>query len=349
MPVPHRSSLRGDEQKHLHAARTPATTALPPATFPAPLFASSRPAGQVTSSRPAGEWTRRDSLRALLPAIATPLLLRAAESGLSVAAADIASLRAVPPEAAPAGRDDRSPSIDLHLGPERGFAKWWIPEHVMLGHTDRSLGVAAPVVWQSQGNGDWQYQSPLADRGLATVRVRSLPTGFEGSITLENRSRDIWTHVVAAVCLLLPDSPSFADPEWQRTFYRHEGQFRVYGGQERDSGDGTFQMSLVRGRSPLVRSQRHMRKWGFTTTPSDDGVIAVGSRDGSATLVTTWERVHHLQANRQPNYRCIHPNPYFGAIHPGETKTVSGCVLMVPGDTATAWQAAHRWLDSRRS
>jgi len=216
----------------------------------------------------------------------------------------------------------------------------------MLGHTDVSVQTECPVKWQLDADDRWAYWSPLGgDRGLASIRVTQIPYGWRGTVTIENRSAETWNNVVAAVCLLLPGSPEFADPQWGRTYYRSGGRYLAYEGRERDGGEGGegwFQMSLVKDRTQLLRSARHLKKWGFTREPSDDGVIAVQRQDGEAVLVTAWNPTHHLQANRKSTYLCIHANPLFGTLAPGEKKTCSGVVLATPGDLDAAWREALR-------
>jgi hypothetical protein len=90
-------------------------------------------------------------------------------------------------------------------------------------------------------------------------------------------------------------------------------------------------------RDQIERTARHAEKWGFTEQDSDDGIFAVSSEDGASVLTTTWQEVHHLQANRKPAFRCIHANPYFDNLEPGASKTVLGCVLITHGGLEEAW------------
>jgi hypothetical protein len=103
-----------------------------------------------------------------------------------------------------------------------------------------------------------------------------------------------------------------------------------------------FRMSLVQRQAILVRSDDHREKWGFTKQLSEDGIIAVASQDGSTVLSTTWIPTHHLQANRRRTYSCIHANPYFGRVGPGESQTCRGYVLLSEGNLEHAWSETNR-------
>ena len=69
-------------------------------------------------------------------------------------------------------------------------------------------------------------------------------------------------------------------------------------------------------------------------------MIAVSDPNGSHLLTVTWEQVHHLQANAQHGYACIHANPAFGDLAPGDRRTVKGTVLLTTEDIESAWSAA---------
>ena len=111
---------------------------------------------------------------------------------------------------------------------------------------------------------------------------------------------------------------------------------------ETDGGRPIYRMSLVKGQEQIERTERHQKKWGFTKRPSDEGIIGVISDDQSTVLTTTWNPTHHLQANQKRTFSCIHANPFFGSLQPGETRTRRGCVLLTPGDLSQAWDATKK-------
>lgn len=244
---------------------------------------------------------------------------------------------------APGRMNVRAPVLNLEFAEDLGIAQWWLPEIILPGHTDKGPKPPQAVHWQTDPKTSTMgyCQNNEAGDAHVAVEVSQVPLGWLASMTVTNRSQEVWPEVVCASCLLLHASHLFVDPEWKQTYYRTNQQYKTYFGRERDSGEPIYQMSLVQGRRHLVRSERHIKKWGFTVEPSDDGIIAVTNQQRKTTLVTTWDSTHHLQANRKPTFHCIHANPYLGTIDPGASRTVHGCVLLVPGDLDEAWKQAR--------
>ncbi|MDA0661193.1 MAG: hypothetical protein O3C60_20525 [Planctomycetota bacterium] len=237
----------------------------------------------------------------------------------------------------------RTPVLNLEFAEDLGMAQWWLPEIILPGYTDKGPKPPQAVHWQTdEKNSTMSYaQNNEAGDAHLAVEVSKVALGWRASMTITNRSPEVWPDVVCVSCLLLHASHLFVDPEWKQTYYRTNQQYKTYHGRERQSGQPIYQMSLVQGRRHLVRSERHIKKWGFTVEPSDDGIIAVTNQQRQTTLVTTWDSTHHLQANRKPTFSCIHANPYFGTLDPGASRTVRGCVLLVPGGLDEAWKQAR--------
>ena len=243
----------------------------------------------------------------------------------------------------------RQTSVDLSFvegDKDVGRAALWLPEMVLPGNTDRGFEVQGAVHWEdAQGGELCRYEHENDDGSLLLkAEVKLVELGWQITLTIGNGTEETWPNVVGAVCLQLPAAHSFDDPGWHRTHFRSGGQFLNYHGCKIDGGLDTFRMSLVDGHHHLERSQRHRDKWGFTQAPSDDGIIGVASDDGSTTLTTTWQQVHHLQVNRLASFRCIHANPHFGDLQSGQDHTVHGCVLAVAGDLDSAWAQTAQFM-----
>ena len=129
--------------------------------------------------------------------------------------------------------------------------------------------------------------------------------------------------------------------EWSR-----DGEFLTYHDQKTDGRRDIFRMSLVKGQKQIERTPRHQQKWGFTKRLSDDGIFGVVSKDRSTVLTTHWRPTHHRQANLKRTFSCIHANPQFGAIAPGESRARHGCVLLSPGNLDDAWKETQTVMNS---
>ena len=238
------------------------------------------------------------------------------------------------------------PILDLHFADESGLVQWWLPELVLLGNTDVTINSQGPVPWkqQSRERSSYEHLSPDGRLSLA-VSVERIDTGWLASLTVGNQTDDVWSNVVCPVCLLLRASGQFEDPDWKRTYYRSEGEFLTYHGRQTEGGRNIFRMSLVKGQRHIERTERHRQKWGYTTQPSDDGIIGVVSADRSTVLTTNWDPTHHLQANQKRTYSCIHANPYLSRIEPGKSQIVRGCVLLTAGGLDEAWNETKRVME----
>lgn len=243
----------------------------------------------------------------------------------------------------------RQTSLDLSFvegDKDVGRAALWLPEMVLPGNTDGGFEPQGTVHWEDDPSGELcRYEHDNPDGSLSLkAEVKLVELGWQLALTIGNGSHETWPNVVGAVCLQLPAAHCFNDPHWERTYFCSGDSFFPFHDRPTDGGLDTFQMSLVDGRQHLERTQRHRDKWGFTDEHSDDGIIGVVSDDGAATLTTTWQQVHHLQVNRLASFRCIHANPHFGDLQPGQARTVQGCILAVAGDLENAWARTAQFM-----
>ena len=236
--------------------------------------------------------------------------------------------------------DFRPTIIELLLDEQdRNRAQLWLPEFVMRGETDHnSAAIISPVQWQSEGR-SWRYKHFVEQEQITiAASVEATDDGFLMSMSVANHSDQSWPNVAGIVCLLLGTAPDFANPDRTRSWFRAGGKLQTFAGSQMVGGQPPFRMSLVRGMEQVERTKRHRNKWGFTQQESDDGVIAVTSPDEKQILALTWQQVHHLQLNACGAYCCIHANPAFGNMAPGEQRTVHGAILLSRGSLESAWE-----------
>ena len=235
--------------------------------------------------------------------------------------------------------------IRLYFHGSDGFALLEFPELIVFGDTDQGSFSSRAYRWSKEDSGRLHYDFFAEEKDMTwAAESKAIEDGWILSLTVGNRSPEPWEDVVAVVCLRLNTSSDFSDKGWKRTYYRTGGEYLAYHGRKRGGGKEIYQMSLVKGRRQIRRSQRHQDKWGFTLKQSDDGIIAVVSEDGSTVLTKAFEPVHHLQANQRPSNYCIHANPYFGQIKPGTSKTIKGCILVTRGSLEEAWARTRKTL-----
>jgi len=244
----------------------------------------------------------------------------------------------------------RQPVLHLMQDPRSAFALWMPEGFLLLGNTDVHMSVKGAVCWRREAQDEqpstWRYEHQNADGQMTLCgevgELRShggMENGWLMSLTVRNESEHAWPAVVAPVCLSLCATAAFDGKNHADVWYRSGGQFKSLAEQHYEGGLPGHCMVLVRGRSHIERTARHRAKWGFALDESDDGIIAATSSDGSQVLTLGWQRVHQLQANACPHLACIHANPFFGDLAPGQAITVRGSVLVSSGGLARAWEA----------
>jgi len=224
-------------------------------------------------------------------------------------------------------------------------ASLWLPELILRGKTDHdSYSPKETIRWRDDG---WElsYRETVDDgQMLISGHVAAINEGWKLVLTIGNCSDQRWDNVIGVVCLLLSSTPEFADPARTRTFFRSDNRFCRLSDVDVDGGSPPYRMSMVKGARQVERTQRHRDKWGFVHNDSDDGIIAVIGRDGGRILTASWDSVNHLQANAATGFCCIHANPDFGDLLPGEERMRKGVVIITKGELESAWENTKRQL-----
>ncbi|MAE66784.1 MAG: hypothetical protein CMJ18_21150 [Phycisphaeraceae bacterium] len=222
-------------------------------------------------------------------------------------------------------------------------ASLWLPETVLRGKTDHdTYSPKETIRWRDDGS-ELSYRAIVDDgQMLIAGHVASIDQGWKLALTIGNHSERRWDNVIGAVCLLLSSAPEFADPTRERTYFRSSSRFCRLSDADVDGGSPPYRMSLVKGARQLERTQRHRDKWGFTREDCDDGIIAVSGKNSGRILTVSWDRVNHLQANAATAFCCIHANPDFGDLRPGDERTCRGVVMLTEGDLGSAWEKTSR-------
>jgi hypothetical protein len=176
--------------------------------------------------------------------------------------------------------------------------------------------------------------------GLKFIRglwYRALVThsenGLDLKFTAKNTSAATLNNISGIVCMGYPNE-NFQDPELERTFISVEGGLTHLAETDRGTGNPCRTHYLVEGRNPI----RHHAPvyWGdLSRTIADTGAIIRTSLCGKYTLGTAWETVSEIWDN-QDSHACIHSNLSLGDLEPGETRSVKGRIVFVPGKAEDA-------------
>jgi len=217
--------------------------------------------------------------------------------------------------------------------PERVFCD----EVVLVGHDIHR--VLAPVQWSRSDRGVLSYARTNNEDLNRTARneigysVRIAPKPYGADITLifRNDSERALHNVVGHVCLSHL-STRFRDPHYDRTYIRREGSFLNL--VETDRGSDPIRAHYsVRGYPAIkIFDNPGNRFWGpLSREEADDGLILTRSVDGTQLAALWFSPASELFQNSDEPNMCIHSDPFFGDIEPGQSKSVDGKLIIFSG------------------
>lgn len=168
-------------------------------------------------------------------------------------------------------------------------------------------------------DGGWTYTWLVPDdfkkKVLLDFRGRIIPSTHRVfyQMTAANRGTERWpSSLVRYQCMRCADTPAFHDEEGERTFIRQSGTF--------------VNMIEAMGGKKKARWTKTSRYGGSRTR-----LLARQSKDGKRIVAVSTDNASATGGNFAPAAYCMHSNPKWGRLDPGETKTIHGCVYLLPG------------------
>lgn len=220
--------------------------------------------------------------------------------------------------------------------PERMFCD----EAILVGHDIRE--VYAPVEWEQDGNA-WVYKRtnpmdfPASQHDYPVeyaVRLEPVADGLSAQITVKNLGDTTLHNVVAHICLG-HRSDRFRDPGYERTFILSGGKFLNLKESHR-GGDPIRAHYAVKGNEPIQHFQRETQFWGpLSEEKADNGLILTQSLAGDEVVAFWFDPASELFQNSEERNMCIHSDPIFGDLKPGQAVTRQGQVIIFKGDLGT--------------
>lgn len=216
------------------------------------------------------------------------------------------------------GREDYSDIVIRHSDWPGVSWRLMIPEYGWVGESVRSRGVEWPV-----GEGtevSWRWSDPEAKNEFhGSARVVS-DEEIAYRLTFTNTGKEKWKEGSSSlICLISGGVPEFHDYEGHRTFvYECKKGFvdidAIQGGVWADH-------RMWGGRVPALAGDRTAVE-RFMVKVSKEGGFVLGIATDEATGVS---------CNHQKQMSCIHSNPLWGSLSPGESKTVNGKIYLFSG------------------
>ena len=186
---------------------------------------------------------------------------------------------------------------------------------------------------------------------LLEYEVHTLPSG-DGlllSASVMNLSDRTVERVNLAPCTQLAQAPSLDDPEMTRTFYRAGGRFVSMSDAERAGDPGKNQVSVTSesGMDWTLSDAETGYGWGMAKPDADAGFIAVAARNGKGGVATWWQRTATLCNNATSAIHCVHAEPYFDTLAPGEAATLQGELVWTDtGGLDDLWARYHYFRET---
>ena len=208
----------------------------------------------------------------------------------------------------------------------RNMINMWLPETIACENHGMLLGILreeASYHFSQASDGSWT--TSFEKLGVLTLEARITPVeeGVQLSLEIGNASRDVWEKVRACVCVQFHAAPDFYDPERKRTFYLSGGQLRTLEGPYRDPG------FYGPGQHP-----------GYPQ--ADASFIGINSEDGRHVVALWWQEGQQVFGNAHRATLCVHTDPAFQDIAPGESAIREGRLYLMQG---TQEDALRRFRD----
>lgn len=232
-------------------------------------------------------------------------------------------------------RNDHKVQIDLPW-PDAGYivvdlpeAIFWQRELLYLGHKhittiwEKQGVVLEEVPFRPEKNGRVSFARTLPNNVRFGASARPGHGYVEMELWLENGLDVELTGLRTQICVLLMKAAGFNELTSENKFFYVEGKGFVPAPVARNEPvrpDGGYGLSFGRSR-PQV----------------DEPITAVRSSDGRRWIVTVWD--HCLSLPNNPRCPCMHSDPQFPDLGPGERSEVHGRLYFVEGKDLGAFYA----------
>lgn len=198
-----------------------------------------------------------------------------------------------------------------------------IPEYGWIGKAVR----VRKVEWRSGGSSvSWRWADEDAKKragndfwGSAGV-LNSEEILYE--LTFKNIGRDAWRKTESSlICLISGGVPQFHDFEGHRTFV-HECKKKGFVDIDAMQNGKWAEHRMWGARVPEFAGEAR---------PTVERLMGKISRDGLYVLGIATDSAVGVSCNHQEHMSCIHSNPHWGPLRPGEEKTIHGRIYLLRG------------------
>ncbi|MFH1743686.1 MAG: hypothetical protein ABIH23_32175 [bacterium] len=214
-------------------------------------------------------------------------------------------------------------------------------------------------VWGASHEWPWHDDGTITCTGLAApdvpYQLSMVPheTYIEIQVTVTNDGNLTFEDLYAHMCMDIRQNLLMYDPTMERTFVQIEGKRRAMAQTDvADSINGVMPAYFLKTVPPADRwlpDALRRYGWDISSDVVDSPVVAIASKDGGWVAGLWFEPVHYVIGNyRPPHHGCIHSEPSFGTLRPGQFSSVTGRLYICAGTIDEIWQQMTRdWLQVR--
>lgn len=169
---------------------------------------------------------------------------------------------------------------------------------------------------------------------------RIVATPDRNSILLEaqltNTGGETWDPVAHNVlCLQNSYAPDFIDHKGGQTYIMVDGEFLAVNKTNRN--DPIRAHLLDPENLQWIDRWLRMQYYWYSEAVSSSLIVRT-SRDDRRHIAVAWEDASNVAYNLNENLNCIHSEPRFGALKPGETRTIRGKIYFFEGTRDELYQ-----------
>ena len=258
-----------------------------------------------------------------------------------------------------AGKEPARPGIDLTAVRVDGLAR------VRIVHSDWPRHVwecRVPEQMRILGRGsEVLYPQEYFDARIGTVTLsglverprparyrfvfRTSDEGVEIAATVWNTGDVAWDSSTSGLtCVVFSEAPNFFDEGGALTSIHVGGEFVTVAELVQRSGlAGEAADEMMHATNVLRPEDAGWNSAKPKREIADLGLVVRSSEDGAHHVAVAWEDAFSVSYNlHDPRLNCIHSNPRFGALEPGEFVTVHGRIYFFSGTIDELYERFER-------
>lgn len=206
----------------------------------------------------------------------------------------------------------------------RNFIHIWLPENYgKAPHDCCTFDRTEDRRFRMEGD---TLVTTLTEDGRFDIRgeVAPIEDGVALALSITNLSSESFPASMAGVCIQFAAAASFVDTELQRYFYVHDERITTIKPPYEDYDNGHAWFWGTAPREP------------FQHNPAPDfGFVGLQSVDGKWVVGHGWKSARTICGNCHPSTSCMHADPFFDAISPGDTACARGVLYIMKGTPQT--------------